>query len=115
MEPGRPFGVVWEVGGLGWRPEPLRYTVALRREGGNLLQRAGRWLGLVGEDEPLRLSWEELGPDRPAPVLRHVELDPGALEPGRYRVILEIEAEGRAPLSSERTIEVRGSPGPDAR
>ncbi len=106
--PDRPFGVVWELGGLGWRPEGVRYVLSLRKEDGNLLRRAGRWLGLLGEDEPLRLSWAEEGPDRPGVVLRGVRVDPGGLEEGDYLLRLDAELPGRAPLRAELAVRVGG-------
>jgi hypothetical protein len=105
---GASFGVVWEVGGTGWQPGSIRYTISLRREGGNVLERAGRWLGLLDADEPLRLSWEEGTPERPGHLLRHVELDPGVVEPGRYRLLLEVGLPGRGPLRSRREVRILG-------
>lgn len=112
---GTRFGVVWELGGVGWRAEAPRYALALRREGGNLLQRAGRWLGILGEDEALRLSWEEEGPGEPGSVLRHLDVDPGTVEPGRYRLLLEVRLPGRGPLRSELPLEIVAGGGANAR
>ena len=107
IRPDEAFGVVWEVGGLGWRPETLRYSLAVRDTGRNLLERVGGWLGLGGDDEALRLSWEEPGPDEPGVLLRSVELEAAALEPGRYEVVLELGLPGRDVL--RRTVELQVS------
>jgi hypothetical protein len=115
VEPGSSFGVVWELGGLGWTPETVSYSLSVRGDGGNVLQRAGRWLGLLGDDEALRLSWEEPGPDEPGAVLRHVQVDPGRLDEGRYTVVLEVRVAGRAPLTARVPIRVAQSPSAGAR
>ncbi len=110
LRSGERVAVGWEVYGLGWRPEAIAYRLSIRGGGGNLLQKAGRLLGLVGDDRPLTLEWQEEGPDAPGPVFRSVALDLPSLDPGRYTLRLELATKGRSPLVSERRLEIRAAP-----
>ena len=74
---------------------------------GGLLRRAGRWLRILGSPRVRRVEWEEVGPERPGPALRSVEVDLPELEPGSYEVRLEVRSPQGAPLVRTRAVEVR--------
>lgn len=106
--PGDTIRVAWEVFGLGWRPEDLRYTLALREESGGLLSRLGRAVGLVGDPQGTGLDWSEPGPIDTAPQLRAADLViPSDFGSGEFVLRLELASEGRGTLTRERRIEVR--------
>jgi hypothetical protein len=104
---GQGLGVVWELAGVGWRPETVTYRLAVDRADRGVLRRLGERLGVVGRDRPLFLSWEEPGPDRPGPQLRWTDLELPDLEYGAYRVRLEADLPGRAGLVAESVFTVR--------
>ena len=100
------MAIVWEINGLGWRPETVTYELVVERRDSGFLRRLGRGLGLVGRDRPLALAWSEEAPERPRRLLRRVALAFSELEPGAYRVKLQARIPGRASLSSQGTFEV---------
>jgi hypothetical protein len=104
---GRSVRVAWEVNGLGWRPETLRYHLDVVRADESLVRRVGRFLRLVGDAEAVTLSWTEAGPLEPGPHFRSalVTLPPGT-SPGLYRVRLRVETGGRETLEAARRITV---------
>ena len=104
---GTPIGVVWEVNGLGWSPATLRYDLSLEAAGRGLFRRIGEGLRLMGPDRPLELSWEEPGPERPAPMLRHVSVAIPEVGAGTYRLRLRARVSGRADLIAATEIEIR--------
>jgi hypothetical protein len=97
---GRAVRVVWEVNGLGWREEEVAYKMSVEPAGRGLFRRLGQALGVLSPPRPLTLSWSEPGPSAPAPVLRSVTLEPGALPPGEYRIVLEARVAGREVIRS---------------
>jgi hypothetical protein len=107
LGPDSPVGVVWEVGGLGWSPATVRYDLSVEAAERGLLRRLGEGLGLVGRNRPLELSWEEPGPERPSPMLRHVSLDLPDVEPGTYVLRLRARISGRGELISRTEIVIR--------
>lgn len=98
--------VGWEIWGLGWREETIGYRLSLEGEGGGFFHRVGETLGLVDPERPHFLEWEEPGPERPGAAFRSVAMDISAVEPGAYRLRLEVTTPGRTPLVSERVIRV---------
>jgi hypothetical protein len=101
VTPGDTVALVWELNGLGWRPERVEYELVVERSDRGLLRRLGQRVGLVGDDRPLALRWSEAGPERPRTWLRRVVLAFPDLEPGSYRVTLQARLAGRTPLRSE--------------
>lgn len=110
VAPGEAMVVAWELHGLGWREEVIGYRLGLEREGGGFFRRVGETLGLVDGERPRVLEWEEPGPDRPGPTFRSVAMDIGEVEPGLYRLRLEVTTRGRSPMVTERTIVVEAQP-----
>jgi hypothetical protein len=102
--------LVWEVNGLGWRPETVTYELVVEREERGFMRRLGQRLGLWDRDRPLALSWAEPGPERPGTVLRRVAMAFSELEPGAYSVRLRARIPGRAALDSECGFRVPGPP-----
>ncbi len=105
---GEPLGIVFEVSGLGWRPEELDFELSVERAGRNLLQRAGQALGLLDRDRPLSLAWLEQGPERPEPLLRWLTLDLQTAEPGEYELRILLSIPGRTGLSKVRRFTIEG-------
>jgi hypothetical protein len=106
VRPGDRIRVAWEVNGLGFRPETLTYHLSLETPEGGFFHRAGRWLGIVGDDPTQALGWEEPGPETPRPVFRSVEMELPEVDPGSYLLRLELGTVGRGTLVAERRIEV---------
>ena len=104
---GERLAVAWELFGLGRRAESLSYRFSVEKADGGLLRTAGRMLGLVRPLSNQRLEWQEVGPDRPGPLLRTVEIELPGAGPGKYVVRLEIEIPGRTPLLKTKTVEIR--------
>ena len=108
VAPGDTIRVAWEVYGLGWKPEDLRYTLSLREDSGGLFSRLGRAVGLVGDPQGTGLDWSEPGPTDTAPHLRAADLViPADFGSGEFVLRLGVASEGRGALTRERRIEVR--------
>lgn len=100
IRPGESFGIVWEVVGLGFRPEVLDFELSVRRTDRGVLRRVGEFLGLNERARPLALSWEEVGPDRPTHMYRSLNLDLPALEEGVYELRLVMRTLDRSDVVS---------------
>jgi hypothetical protein len=107
VTPEQSISIAWEVSGLGFRPETLRFAVSVERTDRNVFQRLGGFLGLSERPPSLELSWEEPGPDRPEPQFHSVDLDLPPLEPGTYEITLTLRTAGRSDALTRRTFEVR--------
>lgn len=99
------FAIAWEVAGLGFRDESLRFEVSVEREGRNVFNRLGGFLGLSDGPRSMELSWEEPGPSEPGPSFHALELDIPDLEGGRYQIRLRLHTADRTP--AESVVEVR--------
>lgn len=88
--------IVWaEAAGLARSAGDARFAVEWwveRARPGPLLGRALRWLGrqigIGGDDEPVRVRWEDARREQPAPVSFAVDLD--GMDPGLYRLALTL-------------------------
>lgn len=105
--PGETFAIAWEVAGLGFRPETLRFAVSVERTDRGVVRRIGEFLGLADRPQPLALSWEEPAPDEPGPAFHYLELDLPPLDPGEYRIRLTLSTADRTDAVAVRTFEVR--------
>jgi hypothetical protein len=104
IEAGQAFKLAWELYGL--RPgEMARVRIGVDR-GTGLLGQVGEFLRLLEPDEPVVMTFEDAGPDVPGTVFRAVELNLPDLEPGEYRLSVEIELEGREPMTVGRLIRI---------
>ena len=101
------LGIVWEVSGLDFRAESLAFDLSVGRIDRGLLSRLGGFLGLSDGPRPLVLRWQEVGPDEPSVVFRHLDLDLPDVSPGRYEIRLTLRTTGREPVRAVRTFEVR--------
>ncbi|MDX1495456.1 MAG: hypothetical protein R3253_15415, partial [Longimicrobiales bacterium] len=106
LRPGEPFAIGWEVAGLGFRPETLAFDLSVARPGRGLLGRIGDFLGVTDPPPPLRLSWEEPGPDEPGHVFRYLELDVPELEDGEYEIRLTLRTAGRSEAVATKRFQV---------
>lgn len=104
--PGEPIAIAWEVAGLGFRPEILRFEVSVDRTDRNVFRRIGQFFGLAGRPASLVLSWEEPGPPAPAPHFRHLDLALPDLDPGTYRITLTLRTQGRSEVIARRDFQV---------
>ncbi len=102
----RQIAVGWEVFGLGQRSELVDFELSLTRDGGGLLSTIGRWFGVGGGNEPVRIGWSEPGPAKPGSWFRAVNMDLPDLDPGEYVLRLEVGIQGREPLVGTRTLEI---------
>lgn len=98
--------VIWEVSGLGSRPEALHYSLALERMDRGLFRRAARALRIVGEDETDLLTWTEAARADQPRIFRSIDLDLPPLDHGEYRLVLSLRLEGRTDMTVERRFRV---------
>jgi hypothetical protein len=108
VRPGERVGVYWELYGLSAdRPEPLSMSLRLLEERGGWLRRLGRRVGLLSDDVPVRLRWQEQA--EPDPIVgRSVSIEIPPLSPGTYTLELVVARAGREELTSRRVLEVEG-------
>jgi len=102
---GERFRVVWEVYGLGVQ-EDIRVTVGFTEGRPGFLERVGEFLGVYEPDEPVEITFDDVGPDRVQTVFRSLELElPPALEPGEHTLHLRLQpAQGEAVVSSRPIV-----------
>lgn len=105
LEPGERFGVVWEVYGLRIQ-EPVRVTLGFSGGRPGFLERVGDFLGILEPDEPVEVTFDDVGPDRLQEAFRSVRLTLPDLEPGEYTLHLRLELAGRTPVVKSRPIVV---------
>jgi hypothetical protein len=98
--------VAWEVYGLGRRQEPLTFGLSLVEEGGSLIRRALKRIGLFKKEPVLTLSWVEEGSARMGPRFQAIDVELPPLDPGRYILRLEMEIPYRSKVMSNRRITV---------
>jgi hypothetical protein len=110
MIAGERVSLAWELFGLSVADDPLRYRLSLDPRRPGLLRRFARAIGFARPAAGRLLEWQEESPSRPGPVLRAVELDLTALDPGSWVIRLEVHPRGRSPLVVEREIEVHRVP-----
>ena len=110
VEPGAPFQLAWETYGLGFDDAPGAYRLSIASGEGGLLSRLGGWVGLGDDEEPILLEWTEPQPEDPGPVLRSIRVELPPLEPGRYRLRLELALPGRSAVIQDREIRIAGDP-----
>ncbi|MGE0159369.1 MAG: hypothetical protein AB7T31_08135 [Gemmatimonadales bacterium] len=107
IAPGDSVAIVWEVSGLGYRPEILDFEVTVERTDRNVLRRLGEILRLAPPPTAVAISWEEAAPDRPAVAFRYLDIALPALEEGRYEVTLRLRTQGRSDAVARTELRVR--------
>jgi len=107
IRPGQTFAIGWEVSGLGFRAETLRFEVGVNRVNRSVLRRIGEFLRVSGSPRLVSIGWDEPGPTRPGPVFRYLDLDLPRLDPGDYEVRLILRTGGRSDVVSTREFTVR--------
>jgi hypothetical protein len=107
VAPGERVGVYWEVYTPYGEGGTLELSLRLVRQQGGLLREIGRALGLIREDQPVRVVWGESS-GRSALVARSLAITiPPEARPGSYALELGITAPGRAPITIRRDLVVR--------
>jgi hypothetical protein len=91
-----PFGVAWEVSGLGFRPETLEFELSVERADRSVFRRVGEFLRLAERGRPLGLSWTEPAASEPGTSFHSVDLELPPLDEGRYRVRLILRTADRS-------------------
>lgn len=99
------FIIVWEVYGLNVQDD-AQVTVGFTRGQPGFLERVGAFLGLVDTDDPLSITFREVGPDEVDTVFRALEISLPELEPDEYTLHVELDLPGREPVISSRPIVV---------
>lgn len=108
VHPGETVAVAWEIYRL-TPDETVGLTLGLDRAGAGFLQRAGEFLRIVQPDAPVTLTFQETAPDGEilGRSFRGVNLTfPETLEPGEYALTLEVQLQGRSPITTERLLRV---------
>lgn len=103
---GEGFAIAWEVAGLGFRPETLRFEVSVERTDRSVFSRIGGFLKISDRPRPLALSWEEPGPGEPGNEFHYLTLDLPPLDPGRYEIRLILRTKDRSDAETTRVFEI---------
>lgn len=106
IRPGQTFAIGWEVMGLGFRREVVRFEVSIERTDRGVLSRLGAFFHLSDRPQPLVLSWEEAGPYEPTYYFRYLNLDLPQLDPGSYEIRLVLSTAERSDAVATRAFEV---------
>jgi hypothetical protein len=104
---GDSLGVVWELSGLGYRPEILELEVTVERTGRGVFRRVGEMLRLASRPTTVAISWEEAAPERPGIAFRHLDIALPELDEGRYEVTLTLRSGGRSDAVARKEFRVR--------
>ena len=103
------LGVAIEVYGLGYRSEAVGFRAWVEDPDPSALRRLARRLGLAGPAEKVAVQWTEAGPSRPGPLFRAFSLRLPGVDPGAWKVAVEVSVPGRAPLVRRRAFTVAES------
>ncbi len=106
LETDAPLVVGWEVFGLSPRQEDVSFQLSFYKEGEGFFGKIGRWLGLGGREEPLRIVWSEPGPSDMSPWFRSIEVTIPEVDPGEYLFRLKVTTLGRGELVRTRLVEI---------
>ena len=106
IRPDESFAIGWEVAGLGFRAETLRFRVSVERTDRGFFSRLGGALRLTDRPQPLELSWEEPAPERPGHDFHYLSLDLPLLDPGTYEIRLVLSTSDRSDAVSTAVFEV---------
>jgi hypothetical protein len=107
IPPSRAVGVYWETYGLRAQGEAVHFSLSVEQVGVSWMRRAAERLRLADPTSGLRIQWEEVPKQQGGVAGRGVRLDLSRLRGGRYTMRLTIAADGEAPTTVVREIEVR--------
>jgi hypothetical protein len=103
---GERVGVYWEVYTPKGAGGALEVSLRLVRRQGGLLREVGRALGLIREEQPVRIVWGESSEGSEL-VARSLAITiPLDARPGSYELELGITAPGRPPITIRRDLTV---------
>jgi len=106
LEANTPLVLGWEVFGLSSRQEDVSFQLSFYKEGEGFFRKIGRWLGLGGREEPLRIVWSEPGPSDMGPWFRSIEVTIPEVDPGEYLFRIKVTTPGRGELVRTRLVEI---------
>ena len=106
LEADTPLVLGWEVFGLDLRQEDVSFQLSFHEEGEGFFGSIGRWLGVGGREEPLRIVWSEPGPSDMGPWFRSIEVTIPEVDPGEYLFRLAVATPGRGELVQTRLVEI---------
>ena len=101
---GTRIGLYWEVYGVA-PGEAIETAVNVRSLHAGLLRRVGSFLGLGSGPRATRLSWRDAATPVDGVVRRAVIVDVASLDPGRYRLSVDIASRGRD-VTTARELEI---------
>lgn len=105
VRPGESLGLFWEVYGLPETPDTVSFSVSMHRSGAAWGRRVAERLGLVDEQAPVRVRWEEETPGRSL-LPRTLVLAIPDLPPGEYTLELSAARRGGEPVTVSRPLRV---------
>ncbi|HEX2095558.1 MAG TPA: hypothetical protein VHG28_24390 [Longimicrobiaceae bacterium] len=105
VRPGESLGLFWEVYGLPERPDTVAFAVSVRRSGTGWGRRMAERLGLVGEETPIRVRWDEETPGE-ATLARTLVLAIPQLPRGEYTLELSVIPRAGEPVTATRSLRV---------
>jgi hypothetical protein len=108
----RPLGIYWESYGAPDSASSLDIAVTVERIDRSLLRSVKQRIRLAAPDSPIRMLWSDARPSRQgAPASRTISLDLANLEPGRYRVSVEMSpTASKDPAAAGDTASTRDRP-----
>jgi hypothetical protein len=106
MSRATPLGLFWEIYGSSEAQDRIFLRVDVIRDGQSWLRRAGERIGVLGKEGGLAMSWREVTRDPASVMGRSVVVNLSSLDPGRYRVELQLWLEGERPTTASRVIEL---------
>lgn len=102
----RPLGLYWELYGPPGPPATVVVSLTVERTNAGWWDRTRRLLHLRGRAAPIALRWRDAVRFVDGVAARAVSVDLSRLEPGAYRLRLEVSAPGIPASVDERTLDV---------
>jgi hypothetical protein len=98
----------WELTGVGADTELLDISMVLTEARRGWVRRLAERTGIVRQERPIRLRWQEAPPDERGTISRSVAVELPDLPRGAYILELSVAIQGREPITASRTITVTG-------
>lgn len=102
-----PVGVYWEMYGVRPTGEELAFTLTVSRIGTSWYRRAAEKLKVLDRRAPVRMKWQEPSARPGATRSRAIAVDFSALQEGRYKIDLTLEAGGQPAATASRIVDVK--------